>query len=330
MKKDFVISLMPLASSGDTKYDPIINAWKQAAQVLTHRQFSTTSLGDWEVSLDTSQVVEVLEAAKALEEDKDSTLFNAYTKRWFETGELVHLRLTLSGKKSAFNDEQQLLATATALLQEIFIALNMCAEGAVHLNGARCSELTNFRNLGYYGDTFESAWSQARKWGWPLLQSLNFEDTWEWLEQCEFRSCSVAHNPVHKTLVILLDIAAQPNSSEPLETILLTQALEGLLGGGGGSISAQLKKRITLILGAPESHKDWLSKFYELRSRIAHGSYPVVRNGVALDVEVADYSEKFWLPLDSARSVLLGLLQALIVNKSAGFHFEERFEFKAL
>jgi hypothetical protein len=46
------------------------------------------------------------------------------------------------------------------------------------------------------------------------------------------------------------------------------------------SIGKMLKDRIHLVLGEPKSHKKWITDFYNLRSRIIHGDYPLVRSGV--------------------------------------------------
>jgi len=170
----------------------------------------------------------------------------------------------------------------------------------------------------------ESAWVVATEWEWPLLDPIPVSASWSWLESSGFRATSIAVKPVHKALVSLLEVAANPHLSESLETIFLAQAFESLLmGGPGRGIGEVLKERIELILGAPAAHKKWLNDFYKLRSQVVHGSYPVIRTGVAADEEYFDWSKEFWMPLNRARAVLLALLQRLIGNGSTGFAFTQ-------
>jgi len=111
---------------------------------------------------------------------------------------------------------------------------------------------------------------------------------------------------------------------------MLGQALESLLGRGGNSIGRLLKERTHLILGTPKTHRNWLNDFYSLRSQIAHGGYPLVRESIATDEEIGDYLGKFWTPLDRVRAVLLGLIQNLIINKSISFSFDQIFEYRRI
>ena len=329
VQREFSVALSPLASFGGTKYGPIIDLWAQVGSALDHYRFSLDSLGTWNVTVDVSDVVAICKAAMVLEESGDATAFDARARRWVETGVPAKLRIVLEAPESSLASDENMHIILNAVWQELFIVLNMCTEGAGHLNRARCLEPESARDLrlGYYGDAIESAWVEAREWGWPKLSQLPFKSVWAWLEQSGFRNCSIASAPVHKALVTFLELAQHESLFEPLEVLLLAQSLETLMVGGSGSIGKMLKNRIHLVLGEPTSHKKWITDFYNLRSRIIHGDYPLVRSGVIQEAESVEYSQKFWRPLDRAIAVLIGLLQNLIVNNSMGFCFEERFSY---
>ena len=63
------------------------------------------------------------------------------------------------------------------------------------------------------------------------------------------------------------------------------------------------------MLGTPTSHKRWFSKFYDLRSRVAHGDVPLLRPGKYYDIgesaQIEQYIAEFWEPMDQAVAALL-------------------------
>lgn len=323
MQREVSVSLNPLPSSGDTKFPPILTAWSQAGETLRNREFSLASLGTWEVSLDTSTVIDFLEAANELEVDGNSSRFDTYLHRWRQAGAPATMKFLFSSSDAGASSDQAISHITTIILQELFIALNLCAAGAGHLNGVRSANLPHAINGGYYGDSFETAWNQAEKWNWPHLTNLHFEEVWTWLGQIGFRDCVVAHEPVHMVLALLLETATN-SSSEVLDVLLLSRALEALMSSSNEGIGRTLSSRISQILGEPAQHRKWFGDFYRLRSKIAHGDFPIIRPDMITEDESVKHASRLWTPVDRAKAVIIALLQALIRHESTGFHFEEK------
>jgi hypothetical protein len=318
MRKEITISLMPLASNADTPYQPIIDAWKQAGCIIKDHEFGLSESSKVQVSLDASELIDVLESCLIHDEER----LRLHMVRWAETNEFVRLKIAIEGPEAVVADRNHLARVVQALVEEMFLALNLSAAGAGHFNGGVCKELSDNDLLSYYGDSIESAWFEAKEWGWPSLANIPFERTWGWLQKIGFRECWLAKDASHKALIALLD--GGKNKSEVEEVLLVARSIEALIGGEGISIGHALKSRISKILGTPDSHKGWLADFYSLRSRVAHGNFPLIRPSLANEDESADYASKLWQPLDRSRAVVLGLLQNLVLNGSSAFGFEER------
>jgi hypothetical protein len=173
MKKNFSITLVPLPSFPETEYAPIISAWKDAGQHITDYQFSSPCVGCWNVSLDVSGVVDVLEASMCLEKSGSNDRFHEHALKWVVTGELVRITISVEASAQAFSSKETVAAALTAIVQELYLALNICAAGGGHFNGAVCHDSKDAQ-VRYYGDQFESAWALAYEWNWPLLQPLSF------------------------------------------------------------------------------------------------------------------------------------------------------------
>jgi hypothetical protein len=106
--------------------------------------------------------------------------------------------------------------------------------------------------------------------------------------------------------------------------LLIAQVLEAFFSDGRQGIGAVLRERLELVLGIPATHSKWFSKFYERRSRIAHGSAPVFRpGGYAHDDNkaVEEYFQSYCVPIDEAVAVLLGILQDLVRHDARQYVF---------
>jgi hypothetical protein len=113
-------------------------------------------------------------------------------------------------------------------------------------------------------------------------------------------------------------------------TIWISYNLEGPIANNNESVLKTLRGRINLILGSPNTDKNWLNSFYNLRSRLVHGDFPVIRMDCDefVDPNAENYYSRF--PIDKALAVLLALLKKLIINNSGEFVFEERFYYKQI
>ena len=115
--------------------------------------------------------------------------------------------------------------------------------------------------------------------------------------------------------------------------MIVAQTLESLFAPGKEQIGGLLKRRIYSVLGEPEAHKSWFSRFYDLRSRVAHGDIPLVRpNNLALNesVQFQNYYANYFTPLEEAASVMLAVLQDLVKSRAVEYDFTESLERKSL
>lgn len=317
---------MPLASNGDTPYQPIADIWKEVTRIIQDHEFWYPRGNKVNVSVDASDLIDVFEACITHDRD-DGERLRSHMRRWVENDEFSYLRIVVDGEKSLVSDDHFMDKIIQALVEEIFLALSLSVAGAARFNGGVCKELDR-AYVNYYGDSIEAAWWKAKGWGWPILENIPFEKTWTWLQQIGFRDCWLADEPSHKALIAFLECGK--NKSEIEDVLLIARSIEAFIGGEGISIGRTLKNRISKILGVPDTHKNWLSEFYNLRSRVAHGSFPMIRSGVADDDDAAQYSSKLWQPLDQSRAVVLGMLQNLVLNKSDAFDFDENLRYPSI
>lgn len=147
IKKNFSISLLPVSSFGETNVGPIIDVWKQVGYILNRRPFTIPSAGTLEISLEVSNVIDLLEACRSVDEINDTTRYDAYIKSWLETGTMASFGLSIVGVKKSFESEIFIKSAITAIIQELYISLNLCAAGAGRFNSARCIELNNVPNI---------------------------------------------------------------------------------------------------------------------------------------------------------------------------------------
>ena len=112
---------------------------------------------------------------------------------------------------------------------------------------------------------------------------------------------------------------------------MLSQAIESLFSTTKDIILSILKERIVLLHGQPAEHKNWVNKFYDLRSRIIHGDHPVFRP-TPLDhlTDSQEYGEKYFPVYEdhSVRAFLLIIvtIQDLIRNSAKGYTFKQDVE----
>lgn len=177
----------------------------------------------------------------------------------------------------------------------------------------------------------EAAWRAAEEWQYPCIKKLQFKQVWNWLAKSEFDQCKLATSVLHKTLALLLDVSAPFSRPAALDVLLLCQALEALLDCKSGAIGASLTARANLILGPPPSHKKWLSSFYDLRSKITHGSFPIIRPGsFASDDEIYEHERELVASVNRVVAVLLTLLQKLAQAGASAFQFSESFDYVSM
>jgi hypothetical protein len=177
-----------------------------------------------------------------------------------------------------------------------------------------------------HGATLEAAYEHSRKRAWPPIRQLSFVKVWNWLQQGFPYDTHIAHDPLDRSLFTILRIC-EPGLHDTDRILLIAQALEGLLLPGKEQVGTLLRQRLELVLGVPPIKRNWFSRFYDLRSRIAHGDYPLLCPGDYLNVdppEVDEYVATFFEPTDEAVAVLVSLLQDLAATNARRYLFEQQ------
>jgi hypothetical protein len=103
--------------------------------------------------------------------------------------------------------------------------MNLSVRGGGHFNGAhfRGEGTSKLGEVGYYGDPLEFAWSRAETWRYPALNRISFRQVWNWLIDSDFDRCMVAEQPVHKALVVLLEVSRHFDRTAASDVLLVAQ-----------------------------------------------------------------------------------------------------------
>jgi hypothetical protein len=144
---------------------------------------------------------------------------------------------------------------------------------------------------------FEYAWATASRNGWPSIEPLPLADVVRWYDALETGTQQLATASVNKALFVLLHLA-RAAENESLSVLRFGQALEALFGGPPSL----------------EVPNDALSRFFELRDAIVHGTAPVLHPMAddALDDRIDDASIELVNAADLASSIIVGAIHERI------------------
>ena len=94
--------------------------------------------------------------------------------------------------------------------------------------------------------------------------------------------------------------------------------------GTPNRFSSIMSDRIHAILGEPPSHKNWLTKIYQMRSKIVHGDVPSIRVGCQGYNTIEYMIKKYELASNRGITVIIAILQDLIETNSKRYVFPTR------
>lgn len=305
--------------------------WQAAAETLASsppviRPWSTRS-DAYIVEIDATDVLEYVSAVARFETDQE--LVEA---RWAQRATLglhpltCQLKLRLTPLDIGKGPDLKLYAVGK-FLQQLFLGLNLAVPGSLTLYAAQYPDITDPvpEPPQHSADILEFACNHALERGWPPVGCLSFPTVWKWLSDrlpCEL---DLAEAPHQKALFTLLR-ATSPHTDEAATILLIAQALEALFVEGREGIGSMLRQRLELVLGSPTTHKNWFQRFYERRSKIAHGITPVLRPGRLFDEDDSSpggYMDDFFVPIDEAIAVLLAVLQDLVKSGAMEYRFTQ-------
>jgi len=332
MAETITLSFNPYRSDGAADAREALDAWRQL-QLLTAPGAAPPIVvargadAAFQITLDASDIVECLEAEAA---DSEAAV-QARIERQRASG--LHPMLGVlridAVEVSGHGDLRLPAQLLGRFLQQLFLAMNLAVPGSANFFASRYAEDTGneYPPPNLSADILEGAYTKAKERGWPLLVPLAVGDVWNWLHDAMSYDLDVAREPADKALFALLHIC-EPQEIDTENILRTAQAFEALFSGGREGIGAALQQRIEAVIGTPASRKRWFTKFYDLRSRVAHGDVPMLRPGKYYDIgesrQIEDYIAEFWEPMDQAISALLATLQDLIRHRSRGYRFEQQ------
>jgi hypothetical protein len=240
-----------------------------------------------------------------------------------KTGEEVEsrLRITLRGGKEALSYPDDLLKM---YLMNVFLALNLSAPGCAPM-------VTTFSNRRRRKEDLklsESNWFGIWDLVWPPIQAIPLEQVVNWLTHVGFGKSQLAETPVHRLLVALLYVSGDEMWS-PVHILILTQALESVIESPVERITSTLRQRLYALLGTPKDSsviKKQITKFYELRSQIAHGNYPFIHPlaNELVDSRIDEAHEKLFKNIEFGVAMLVSVAQKLMLHGWRAITFEEQ------
>ncbi|MDP4087055.1 MAG: HEPN domain-containing protein [Bacillota bacterium] len=205
------------------------------------------------------------------------------------------------------------------IFMQIFLAMNLSTPGSF---SAFSYELKSKGDLDIYSfssSDFESAWIDSIKEGWPLIERIELNKTWNWIKGLNLGYRQIAENCIERALFSILTIC-KGTSINPNQLIWNAIALEALYGTPKSQITRLLVDRVSRFLGLPENGRGCFKKkirdFYDLRSRFVHGeldlTHPLGNN--VLDPRIFDNDGFVLKNAGFGFCIVIATLQKMIKN----------------
>lgn len=312
-----------------TPIKPIIALWEQIDNFFSNykiaaRAHDLSKVADYLVDVDASKAIEnlrLIHEYNTTSGDRADLFERIYPN--LECGITLVFRFR-PVNQTAIDCPHTPRRLVDLLLQEIFVAANLCLPASCKFYKVTDLDRTGLPPPSMYCFYFEDCARFGRDDGWPKFREIQFADAWNWLMACGIHDLDIAATPVQRALFSLLEMARYENFNIA-EVLLISQALDGLLVKEGEPIQRTLSRRIANIVGTPSKQQNWVKEFYDLRSNIAHGTYPIVREHATHEEspEVSQYHEQYFVPLVRAVAALLAILQDMIVSRATEYRFEQ-------
>jgi hypothetical protein len=163
------------------------------------------------------------------------------------------------------------------------------------------------------------AYEHSRKMNWPKIKNVKLIDTINWFKKFNLHPNNRSENNLHRAINAFSQLFGGLHNNHSADLFWIMLGIEALLVEGNQNITSQFKEKSIIIFGKPLEYSKKLTKLYEYRSKLVHGSfdiYPIFYSDYdAFDKEYYDY-------LEFATSILIALIRELIAKQSAYFEFE--------
>jgi hypothetical protein len=274
------------------------------------------------ISLDATDTIEFLRLSSPKDENWEP-FKDRITSSW-KRGYMSYIDFAVP---SVSSEDRPPLLLISRFLQHVFLAMNLAIPGScnffrpIYVNFPDDSVKPPHLSA----DEIASAAIEAASWGWPKIGHMSFDQTWRWVT-AEIGEIDLATTPSEKAAFTLLEFAGMDTAIDPGSILMLAQVIESLFVVETEGVVRLLRERIDALLGSPQSHKRWISSFYQLRSRIAHGSAPLLRPGRYSFGE--EHHNKFYAErsklVDQALAVLLAVMQDMILTETRQYRFAQQ------
>lgn len=164
-------------------------------------------------------------------------------------------------------------------------------------------------------------YEHARRMGWPKIKSISLTQTLNWYNNNNIHTLDQSKNPLHRAINAFSQLLGDLSSNNSSNLFWIMLGIEALLVEGNQNITTQFKEKSILILGQPKEYSKKLTKLYDYRSKLVHGSseiFPKFR--VDYEAHHKEYDDY----LSFATSILIALIRELIYKTRTSFEFELR------
>ncbi|MFJ8531675.1 hypothetical protein [Bacillus sp. NPDC094106] len=211
-------------------------------------------------------------------------------------------------------------------LHDIFISLQIAKPNCIDFTNI--SLYSNEREIPtlYYNSLFSPyALEDTEEQFDNIYETLDFIVVWEWLKKQQEFWLEVPSTKIGRFLNYVRYIYYD---SGVLSSLWLSMALESLLVENQSFSKSQMTGKLYELLKehfSREEIKKYVNRFYELRSKIAHGNLNLYRPTLIYDAikEVANLDDKLILNNSFGISAVIFCLQYMIIHNLQTLEFEE-------
>lgn len=320
------------SGAADIGFDLLVSAWAEVEKYFKGRLIPFDEKHSIAVTVDASNIIEMLEN---LREENCKAYFDRLLKeRTFETLEEFHELQPLGGnlvielKSSKEFDKHEIENFLIRFIEQLFLSMNVAQYASCNFYGAHILEFKNYLSgpMSLSVEEFEQIWYVSKNWNWPKLQTIPFTVSWEWFSEQNARGFVVAETPVQKALVMLLHLS-QKGEYDAMDLVSVSLVLESFFVSKNERKVQSIKRKIKALLGEPFKERSWIDKFYNIRSDIVHGDYPIIRPGYSrndesikkAEIQVDEIMEYTYKGI----AVILAILQDLIISSANSYEFKE-------
>lgn len=314
---------LPYAGPGDWGTaeiaDAFMGVWSELAKERSRQNIRVTDDAEFSVQADWSEHREWLQEIRDADVEWTASGNTPPEHLWERRTAPVRLAVSVP---TALNLRPEHLAES--YLYCTFLGMNLAAPGSMKFGGVARDTGITLKPLDSY--PLVSAWSSCVARGWPEIRVQPLSHVVAWLRTVGIASVQVARTSLHRALFSLLNLCETENC--PSQVLWASMLLESLYKTPRVDIAERLKSRTLMVLptGKSKDARKLLSRFYDFRSRLAHGDFNVEspQQNDILDPESATYVAQFDEPLATALGVALATLQFLVAEGRTELDFEER------